>query len=342
MIKHRPTAILKGLHDSFLHKSRHIKHYSSVVLKKPTFPHVSSTSSPDKSQPTSIAANENCKPELVLFSDTVLTPLRYSFGEILTKILPDYCAGSTLPAEFLTSAWNTFLKNYTEHAPALYRPGQSVTEEAHERWHLAALSEFVAQLAGTGVVPADRYSGAKLVHRVYRNLQNGKSHFIPRDAALLLDALKTAHVRYGVITNWGPGYPEMLRELARRFRHKSYLHIGQHGSRSPLIPIVNASESGIAKPSPEIFRLAMKRLQPKDLSRVYYVGTDLDLDYAPAMSAGLKSVLLTRGFDQPTSDVLKKSGEELMNLKSIRIKQLMELQTVFFNNKSPLDHQWSI
>jgi FMN phosphatase YigB (HAD superfamily) len=342
MFKHWPTVILKGLSDPFLHKSCHIKHYSSAGLKKTTFAHVSSTLSHDKSQSTSIVSNESYKPELVLFSDTVLTPLRYPFGEILTKILPDYCGGNTLPAEFLTSAWNTFLTNYTEHAPALYRPGRPVTKESHERWHLAALSEFISQLAGAGVAPIDRYSGAKLVHRVYCNLQNGKSHFIPRDAALLLDTLKAAHVRYGVVTNWGPGYSAMLRELARRFRHKSYLHTGEHGSRSSLIPIVNASELGIAKPSPEIFRLALERLQPKDLSRVYYVGTDLDLDYAPAMAAGLKSVLLTRGFDQPTSDVLKKSTEELMILKSIRIKQLMELQTVFFDNKSPLNHQWSI
>lgn len=340
MIKYCKTTTIKCLSNFTLNDGHHLKHYFSTTLKNSI---LDQPTSPPPAKPwltPSSSTNENYKPELVLFSDTVLTPLRYSFGEILTNILPDYCNGNTLPAKFLTSAWTTFLTNYTAHAPDLYRPGRPVASDVHERWYLAALLEFVSQLAGTGVVPTDRYAGSKLAHRVYRNLQNGKSHFIPRDMVLLLDALKSERVPYGVVTNWGPGYPAMLRELARRFRHKSYLHTGAHGARSPLIPIVNASDTGIAKPNAQIFRNALERLQPKDLNSVYYVGTDLDMDHTPAMAAGLKSVLLTRGFDQPTSDVVNKSPEELRQLKSIRVKQLTELESVFFNSKSPFSLEW--
>jgi putative hydrolase of the HAD superfamily len=98
------------------------------------------------------------------------------------------------------------------------------------------------------------------------------------DTVPVLDSLKAAGYRLGIISNWDHRLFSIVEqlELTRYFE-----------------TITASSKVGRAKPSTEIFNYALKafRVEP-DVS--LHVGDSLTDDYQGALSAGLKAVLLDR------------------------------------------------
>lgn len=92
-----------------------------------------------------------------------------------------------------------------------------------------------------------------------------------------VEALLELRQPVGIIANWNA---ELGRELRR--------HI-----QLPLFRVLGSEERGLRKPDPGIFRVALDGL-PCDPAEVVYVGDSLRLDIEPALSVGMKAVLLDR------------------------------------------------
>jgi putative hydrolase of the HAD superfamily len=92
-----------------------------------------------------------------------------------------------------------------------------------------------------------------------------------------LTGLRALGFRLGLVSNCTSDVREMLRDS---------------GLEDHFDAVVLSAEVGLMKPDPEIFRLAMGRL---DVSRGFYVGDGDDGELAGARSAGLVDILLDLG-----------------------------------------------
>lgn len=97
---------------------------------------------------------------------------------------------------------------------------------------------------------------------------------VPEPVRETLDAL-SAEYTLGVLTN-GHG-PVQRRKL------------DAHGLAEYFDDVVAATDVGVLKPDPEVFRLAMERLPAE---RHVYVGDSLEYDVRPAKALGLGTVLV--------------------------------------------------
>ncbi len=95
-------------------------------------------------------------------------------------------------------------------------------------------------------------------------------------------SLAELHEKYslGIIANQLPGTSERLRS----FGIDRYFDV-----------VVASAEEGIAKPDPQIFRLALSRAQCKP-GQAVMIGDRLDNDIAPAKRLGMTTVRIMRGF----------------------------------------------
>jgi len=96
------------------------------------------------------------------------------------------------------------------------------------------------------------------------------------DAPALLAALDESGLELGVISN---------------FDHRIYGILEALGLRSCFDSITISSEAGYAKPSPEIFRVALER-HSLPAAQALHVGDSEALDVAGAHAAGLAAVLI--------------------------------------------------
>lgn len=289
---------------------------------------------------------EPYKPDLVLFSDTVFIPPRYPPGEVLAQIAKDYRL--KIPATVLQNAFETVLRAHKKSDP-LYT-GVPVTEKRYEDWWVAVIGKTFNLFRQFGSPLEDERYAAKLRHRCFLNLVNPRSYYMPTDVMALLDRLKAENVPYGVVADSGPHFEKLLRGIDARIKHDSYMTVLPvhkrylaNGQRNrlpyskrphyPLIPYSNSSDTGISKPDPSLFLSFLKRLQPKNIDRVYYIGSEPELDYAPAKSIGLKSVLLTRGFEKEATDVKYLSAKKCRLLPYMRVARIAELEKVLFDKK---------
>jgi putative hydrolase of the HAD superfamily len=103
------------------------------------------------------------------------------------------------------------------------------------------------------------------------------------DAIPLLDALRDAGVRLGVISNW----PPTLERTLERAGLSQYFET-----------IVSSGAVGYAKPRPEIFLAALERLDIAP-TRALYVGDSVEHDVLGAASVGMAAVLLDRHSSHP-------------------------------------------
>ncbi len=101
----------------------------------------------------------------------------------------------------------------------------------------------------------------------------------------LLRALRP-HVALGIVSN----FTGTLEEVCREAGLLPLLHV-----------LVDSAVVGVAKPDPEIFRLAVRRLRlsPGDCA---FVGDSFDRDIVPAKSAGLFTVWLRGPAPRPCPD----------------------------------------
>jgi len=111
----------------------------------------------------------------------------------------------------------------------------------------------------------------------YHRTKRTEMELLP-DARALLDALKTARVRTGVIS---AGFQVKQAEKLIRLRVLPYLDPGA---------IFFSDQMGVGKPNPKIYAKACEDLGIEP-ARAIYVGDRPDHDVAPAAAAGLYTVL---------------------------------------------------
>lgn len=99
------------------------------------------------------------------------------------------------------------------------------------------------------------------------------------DTLETLAELKKRNIPMGVVSNFG-----------------TYLnHFFDKLELSPYFDFIMASAGvGCEKPNPEIFQKAVTKSGVEDCSRILFVGDHPDEDYAPALQAGMKAVLIDR------------------------------------------------
>lgn len=227
----------------------------------------------------------------------------------------------------------------------MYNNNSPVTEKEYEKWYLEAITKTLDLFRQFGSNLTDDLHFSKLRHRIYLNLTNPRSYYIPTDVMALLDRLRAEQIPYGVVANSGPHFKKLLRQVDSRIKHDSYLtvnkkHGGHHSTTLaqrkafPLIPFINAADIGIGKPNTAIFMRLLKQLNPDNPDNVYYIGNNPEIDYAPSKSVGLKSVLVTRHFDNPVSDVKYLTAKKCRLLPYMRVAKIGELDKVLFEKRS--------
>jgi putative hydrolase of the HAD superfamily len=100
-----------------------------------------------------------------------------------------------------------------------------------------------------------------------------------------LARLRAGGARLAVVSNWDVSLHDVLERTELR----------------PLVDaVVISAELGVAKPAPEIFRAALRRLGAT-AGEALHVGDDLEVDVAGARAAGVAAVLVARD-GQPVPD----------------------------------------
>lgn len=123
---------------------------------------------------------------------------------------------------------------------------------------------------------------------------------VPDDARATLEALRARGVRLGVVSN-SDGH------IAWKLNHEGIGHL--------FDVILDSHLEGVAKPDPELFRRAVKRLDA-DPARTIYLGDIYSIDVEASRHAGLQGVLIDR------------SGGTYTTPACPRISRLSELVTL--------------
>lgn len=95
----------------------------------------------------------------------------------------------------------------------------------------------------------------------------------------VVDELRDAGIRVGLLSNWGPSLRRILEahDLLHRFE-----------------AVVISGEEGLAKPDLAIFDIALDRMGELPGPHVVYVGDDPEHDIVPSRELGLRAVLVDR------------------------------------------------
>ena len=88
--------------------------------------------------------------------------------------------------------------------------------------------------------------------------------------------------------------------------------LGELGLSGLVDDVVVSAEAGVAKPAPEIFDLALRRLQCS-AERAVIVGDSPETDIAGAVRAGVRAVLI----DRPASADADDDGERIFTLDNL-------------------------
>jgi len=188
----------------------------------------------------------------------------------------------------------------------------SVTVE--ELAHLEALArkEIHRQVAGGGRV-SDAW-------RDYFHVILARVGVPAAEQIGIIDSLWEAHQRFGLWTVAIPGGPEIVAGLKRRGYRLGVVSnaegrverdLESAGFRGLFDTVVDSHVVGVEKPDPEIFRIALERLEAAP-EHALYVGDLPAVDLAGARAAGLTPVLLDRHDLYPdVSDPRLRSLEEL-------------------------------
>jgi len=171
-------------------------------------------------------------------------------------------------------------RRFDEHYSKVDDPGQ-------EKPIWVEFGSFV--LDGLGVAAdRERFTDdcSEIFGKAVDDVSNWKAY---PDAIPTLDALRARGFRLGMISNASELARRVLRNLdmERRFDF-----------------VVISSEVGMRKPSPEIFRMAMRQagVHPH---RALYVGDRLAIDVKGARRAGMQAVLIDREDIYPDADAIR-------------------------------------
>lgn len=169
-----------------------------------------------------------------------------------------------------------------------------VTVAELSRLEALARMEIHRQVAGGGRV-SDAW-------RDYFHVILGKVGVPAAEQNGIVDSLWEAHQRFGLWTVAIPGAPEVVAELKRRGYRIGVVSnaegrveqdLESAGYRGLLETVVDSHVVGVEKPDPEIFRIALQRLEV-GAETALYVGDLPAVDLAGARAAGIAPVLLDR------------------------------------------------
>lgn len=115
-------------------------------------------------------------------------------------------------------------------------------------------------------------------HELYELFTSPEQYEVFDDVAETMERLREAGYRLGIVSNFAPTLSDILR-------HKGLLHYFQ--------PVIVSTEVGLEKPNPDIFRLALERLElPPEA--VLYVGDHDRNDIWAPNQVGIRAVKIKR------------------------------------------------
>jgi len=138
--------------------------------------------------------------------------------------------------------------------------------------------EWAALVKATFSGAIERPPAKRLFSELYERFAQPTAWKTYDDVFPVLDRLKGYGLKLAVISNWDRRLPPLLRRLA--------LH-------DYFDAIVVSCYARYAKPAPEIFRLAARKLSLSTQS-ILHVGDSREMDFLGARNAGLKALLLER------------------------------------------------
>jgi putative hydrolase of the HAD superfamily len=128
-----------------------------------------------------------------------------------------------------------------------------------------------------------------LADTLYEAFTDQRNYALFDDVAATLDALETAGLALGIVSNFEAWLEDLLGSLGVRERF--------------AVRVISGRE-GIEKPDPRIFTLALERLGI-DAHDAAYVGDNPEFDIAPAHALGMTPVLIDRRGRFPEADGLR-------------------------------------
>lgn len=117
-----------------------------------------------------------------------------------------------------------------------------------------------------------------LIDVVYREFTDLANYALFEDVVPVLQRLRTAGLRLGVVSN----FEEWLERLLEQLGVREYFDVR-----------VISGVEGLEKPDPAIFQLAMSRADVEP-DRSVYVGDNPEFDVEPALGVGMFPVLIDR------------------------------------------------
>jgi HAD superfamily hydrolase (TIGR01509 family) len=172
--------------------------------------------------------------------------------------------GIEVPEELAKEAMLAEIAYYKQH----HMEGRDEASLSELRERCTAILARHLPPAAAGLPPAD------LKEVLLRSLR-----FRPYpDAAPVLGRLRQLGVMSAVVSNWDVSLRGILGEL---------------GLSGLVDDVVVSAEAGAAKPRPDIFELALRRLRCAP-ARALFVGDSPETDVAGALAAGMHAVLLDR------------------------------------------------
>src|SRR5262245_27330816 len=206
--------------------------------------------------------------DAVLFdaAETLFTT-RGSVGEIYGEVARQF--GCTASTEAIQAA---FLRQFRHSGP--------VTSDDEKRWWKDVVQRVFAE-AG----PVQNFD--RFFETVYDQFRDGRGWKLFAETKEVLEELKRLKLRLGVISNFDSRVYSVMRSL-------EIIEFFDAGTIS--------SETGFAKPHPEIFEAAIRALGV-DRHRILLVGDNLADDVQAAEQAGLTAVLLDRKGRYPADSV---------------------------------------
>ncbi|MDP3936682.1 MAG: HAD-IA family hydrolase, partial [Deltaproteobacteria bacterium] len=193
--------------------------------------------------------------------------IRGSLGEIYAASMARH--GAQMPSQAIEMR---FRKAFAS-APPLSFPG--ATGEVLQRLERVWWRTLVAEV----MLPAGAFPRFQdCFNELWDLFQTGQGWELDPEAKQLLDHLAAQGYRMGIISNFDSRLRPLLRDLG----------IADHFQSVTL-----ATEEGVMKPNPEIFRRVMQRhdLQPGE---AIYVGDNPRRDVEGARAAGMTPVLVVR------------------------------------------------
>mgnify|MGYP005845406971 CR=1 FL=1 len=197
---------------------------------------------------------------------TLIRP-RLPVGVIYSEVARRYGA-SCEAAELERRFWRAF-----RAAPPLCFPRAAEEErEARERqWW-----EQIVRQVFEGCAPSDF---SAFFSELYATFARPETWAVFPDVLPAFSGLRARGVRLGVVSN----FDGRLEGILTGLRLRLWLDV-----------VVTSSQAGAAKPSPEIFHVAARKLAlPPE--RLWHVGDDRVEDVAGAEAAGLRAFLIDRG-----------------------------------------------